>query len=385
MKEFACHPCCVLFVMAFAFSTFCMPVLAERAYQTVPPKLRTKSDQFVSPLEFPKADSESRLWACLVSTDPINRRGVLRLEDRDRLLEFTLHPAAPLFYCGAPASLADFPTGCMVEIWGYGDEATQLPRNILRMSDDFSVKSFSKKAYRIDSIDTDKQKFSATLVDDPRSDGWPYEPSLTSGGRLLIDSPAETQKPIEFSFDGQTRWYIGNRFADANDLAVGQLIKTNFIRKFYDGPPLITRCTDVWLDMNSQDQVTKRQLKSFIAYTRDRGFPLRVDAIDDENKVLTVTLLETGLNDIFKEWKVGQVHDLSAATTTLRMWEPNGGQSVPDRMFGVNITAIEELPIGYGCGGAKLTFNVPMLYEAYRPGTIIKLYPSGHPVSDSSD
>ncbi len=44
------------------------------------------------------------------------------------------------------------------------------------------------------------------------------------------------------------------------------------------------------------------------------------------------------------------------------------------------MTAIEPLPIEYGCRGTKLTFSVPMLYKTYRVGTVIKLYPSGHTV-----
>jgi hypothetical protein len=232
----------------------------------------------------------------------------------------------------------------------------------------------------VDKLDLTKRTFTATLVDESRTAPPPYQARLTVGGRLSTELDQEGRKPIEFSFNDQTRWYIGSRIAEASDLAVGQLIKANFLRKFFVGPPLITRCTEVWLDQESQDGATLRQLRSFMAYTRDRGFPLRVDKIDDQNKVLTVSVLETGWHDDLKEWKVGQTHDLAAATTTLRMWEPNGGQSVPDRMFGVQLTAIEELPLGYGSGGARLTFSVPRLYEAYRVGTIIKLYPSGHPV-----
>jgi len=162
---------------------------------------------------------------------------------------------------------------------------------------------------------------------------------------------------------------------------VGQRIQTNFIRNFSPGPPLKTLCNEVWLDTQSQDLATLNQLKAFTEYSRDRGFPLRVDAIDDEKKEVQLTLLETGLNSIFKEWKIGETHDFSAAATTLRIWEPNGGQSVPDRMFNVKLTAIEELPIGYGSGGAKMTFTVPILYEAYLKGTIINLYPGGRSVT----
>ena len=248
------------------------------------------------------------------------------------------------------------------------------------MSDDFSVKSFSDLAYRVVEVDLQKRMFTATLVPLPRSSPSLYIAVLTAGGKVSSTPSDDRTNKIEFSFNAQTAWYIGSRFAEPTDLAVGQLIKANFIRKFFAGPPLITRCHEVWLDVESQDLATSRQLRSVTAYLRDRGFPLRVDSIDDANKLLKPTLLESGLHQISKEWKVGQTHDLSASTTLLRMGEPNGGQSVPDRMSGVTLKSIEELPIGYGCGGESLTFSVPMLYEAYRPGTILKLYPQGHAV-----
>ncbi len=353
---------------------------AEWEYKVVPPALRTATGQMVSPLEFPPAASEQRLWACLVSCDPIQRRGVLRLEERDRMIEFTLHPAAPLFYRGAPAALRDFPAGTMVEIWGYGDEKTDLPRNVLRMSDSFSVMAFSDMAYKVSEVDLSKRTFKAMPMKIERSAAAAYRPRFSVEGQIALTPPEDGWKAVEFSFDDQAKWYLKNAIVDPSHLVVGQTIQANFIRRFFVGPPLITRCTEVWLDEESQDLASLQQLKSFTAYLRDRGFPLRVDSMDDANKVLRVTLLETGLNELYKEWKVGEKHDLSASTTSLQMWEPNGGQSVPDRMFGVTLSELEEVPIGYGCGGARLTFQVPMLYEAYRAGTIIKLYPAGHAV-----
>jgi hypothetical protein len=352
-------------------------VQAQSVYRTVPPALRTKTAQMIPPTEFPPVGSEQRLWACLVSLDPINRTGVLRLESRDRLLEFSLLPSAPIFYRGAPAALGDIPPGTMVEMWGYGDGDTQLPRNVLRLSDAASAQAFSKLAYRVDTVDTNKNTFTATLVPASRTEPLPYQPVLHDVPLAVAGDRSDT---VTFSYNDQTKWYIGNRLAASSDLALGQLLQVNFIRKFYDGPPLITRCTEVWLDAESQDLAAQKQYKAFLNYTRDRGFPLRVDTADDERKLVTVTLLETGLNDVFREWKVGQVHDFSASTTQLRMWEPNGGQATPDRMFGVKLTAMEELSVGYGCGGVRMIFSVPSLYEAYRAGTIIKLYPSGHSV-----
>jgi hypothetical protein len=350
---------------------------AQSVYRTVPVPLRTKGDQIIPPHDFPPPDSESRQWACLVSMDAIHRKGVLRLESRDRMIDFELHPAAPIFYRGAPAALRDIPPGTMVEVWGYGDEATQLPRHVLRMSDSFSVQAFQQRGFRVESIDAAKKTFQAVSVPQTKSNPSSYEPRWTVGSSIA--SPFE-ETPITFSFNDQTSWYLGDRIVTASDLAVGQTIQANFIRKFYEGPPLITRCTEVWLDESSQSLATLKQYERFQSYLRDRGFPLRVDEVDDVKKTITVTLLETGWNDVATEWKVDQVHDFAAATTALGMWEPNGGQSVPDRMFGVKIIDRKELPIGYGCGGLQMTFSVPRLYEAYRKGSIIKLYPAGHPV-----
>jgi hypothetical protein len=245
------------------------------------------------------------------------------------------------------------------------------------MSDDFSVQAFQQQVYKIESIDAGKKSFQASLVKRESSQNQAYVPAFP---QKEPSAPAPESKPVTFSFNDQTDWYIGDRLATHEDLSIGQTILVNFIRKFYDGPPLITRCTEVWLDRESQEQATRKQLKAFQSYLRDRGFPLRVDSVDDAKKLVQVTLLETGWNDIFQEWKPGTVHDFCASTSQLRTWEPNGGQSVPDRMFGIVIQEIKETPIGYGNGGVTMLVQVPRLYEAYRPGTIIKLYPNNHPV-----
>ncbi len=342
--------------------------------QTTAPVLHTKLNHYLSPTEFPAVGSEERYWACLVSLDPINRKGVLRHEGRDRMIEFTLLPYASLYYRGAPAALGDFPEGTMVEAWGYGDTTTQTLKHILRLSDDFSVKSFANQAYRIDAIDLGQRTFSATIVSAPRTSSAAYEVS-TQTTSPPTSGAAETK--VQFQFNDQTRWYRGKCVSEPAKLAIGQTIKVNFIRKFNNDSPVITRCKEVWLDMESQDLATALQYKSFVSYARDRGFPLRIDTVEDKTRVLTATLLETGLPSVHTEWKIGPGHDLSPAAASLRMWEPAGGQGGPDRIGGVTITAIEEMPVGYGCGGAKITLTVPYLIEGFRPGCILKLYANG--------
>jgi hypothetical protein len=351
--------------------------MAQSQYSVIPPSLMTKTGQLIPSIEFPPPDSEQRIWVCLVSTDPIHRRGVFRWESRDRMIDFELHPAAPLFYRGAPASLANFPTGTMVEIWGYGDQGTNLPRNVLRMSDDFSVQAFANRVYQVESIDLGKNQFTVTNAVLDRKSPPVYEPKLMEGG-TLVSEPQPS--PNIFSFNDQTDWYLGDRIVSMAELAVGQRIQLNCLRYIKGSPPITNRCTEVWLDVASQDRATAKQLASFRAYQRDRAYPLRVDSVDDAAKSVTVTLLETGLTDVDAAWSVGQTHDFSASTTSLRMWEPNGGQGGPDRMFNVRLVDKKVLGYGYGSGGVRMTFVVPMMYEAYRPGSIIKLYPSGNPI-----
>lgn len=340
--------------------------------QTTAPLLQIKN-KMIPPREFPPVGSEERYWACLVSVDPINRRGVLRHEMRDRMIEFTLLPYAALYYRGAPASLADFPIGTMVEVWAYGDRTSSTPKHVLRFSDDFSVKSFANQAYRIDGVDPGRRTFSATLLAAPRTSPPPYEMSLRTSSS---PSPAAEETKIEFSFTDQTRWYRGRSLAEASDLAVGQLIKVNFMRKLLNlHPPVITRCSEVWLDAESQDLATALQLKSFTVYLRDRGYPLRIDTVDNQEKVLTATLLETGLP--YQDWKIGKPQQLSPAAASLRTWEPNGGQGGSDSVSNVILIAVDEVPAGYGCAGVRLTLKVPYLIEGFRPGFLLRIWPAG--------
>jgi hypothetical protein len=356
-----------------------MPSIAEgqSQYAVQAPVLRASDNQLIAATEFPKPLTESRFWACLVSVDCINRCGVLRLEERDRLINFSMLPYGTIYYRGAPASLGDIPPGTMVECWGFGDEATSLHRNVLCVRDDVSVQTFYGCGYRIDSIDPSQRSFVATRQSVATASSQRYQPVET-----MRDGASEPKidESIAFQYDDATDWYVGDRVANAGDLAVGQVIRANFIRRFYPGPPLITRCTEVWLDEASQRLASDHQLDAFACYARDRGYPLRVDRVDDANRIVVVSLLETGLMGLIDRWKVGDAFDFSASTSSLRMWEPNGGQGGPDRMFSVQLKQVDVQPVGYGAGGAELTFAVPMLYEAYRPGTILKLYPRDHPV-----
>ena len=345
-------------------------------YQTTAPWISSPQNQYLPPTEFPSVGSERRYWACLVSSDPINRRGVLRKEEQDRLVEFNLLPSAICYYRGAPAALGDIPPGTMIEVWGYGSPQNGELRNILRLTDDFTLKAFAGQAYRVGAIQADQHSFTATPVRLTRSVSAPYEYPATTTSQL---SPPSEETPVLFYFNDQTRWYKGKNLADATDLAVGQHIQLNLIRRFHPGPPVISRVTEVWLDLESQDLASAKQLKSFTTYTRDRGYPLRVDTIDNQKKIMTVSLLETGLNNVHSDWKVGQSQRLAVSTTTLRMWEPAGGQGGPDAVD-VSLLAIEDSPVGYGSGGALLTVAVPYLLEGFRPGNILKLYPNGYAI-----
>jgi hypothetical protein len=264
-------------------------------FQTAAPWLSSPLKQYIPPTEFPPVGGETRYWACLASIDPINRRGVLRMEEHDRLLEFDLLPSASVYCRGAPAALGDIPPGTMVEVWGLATPTNGNLRNLLRVADDFSMKAFRGQAYRVDSINADQQSFTATPVLVARTEPAPYEypPTLAS----QLSAPA-AETPILFHFNDQTRWYKGKSLADSADLAVGQQIQLNLIRRFHPGPPVVSRVTEVWLDQASQHLATMKQLKSFKTYTRDRGYPLRVDAVDHQTKAITVTLLETGLQNV---------------------------------------------------------------------------------------
>lgn len=334
----------------------------------------TRPNTYYAPTEFPPVDSEQRYWACLVQSDPINRKGILRHENRDRLLTFSLLPSAMLFYRGAPASLADIPEGTMVEVWAYSDTDSQTPRHVLRISDDFSVKAFARQNYRVDSVKPAEWLFTATLITANRDTPAPYEISRAT---TSLPSPPAEESQVVFRYNDQTRWYLGDRIVDSSALVVGQQIQTNYIRRFNNDHPVITRCTEVWLDQPSQDLATRLQLKSFVNHQRDRGYPLRIDSVDDAARRIVATLLETGLDRPHREWRPGTGYYMSPASASLRMWEPAGGQGGPDGIGNVTLVKLEETPVGYGSGGAQVTLEVPYLVEGFRPGHILKVYPPG--------
>lgn len=312
------------------------------------------------PLEFPPPDSAHREWATLVAVDPILRTGRYRLEREgehwNQVLPFALLPYATVRYLGAPAAVGDIPPGTRVRLELYQDPDGKFTR-VLGVRDHASVMADDGVTYKVTRVDPGAGRFSV-------------EPAGKDG-----PAPAGWTK-LELRYTDQTRWWKGQRIATASDLTVGQTVRANMLRQWSGGPPDVNWCTGVWLDAESRAVAADLQARGFRAYLKARGLPARVDRVDHPKMKVFATLLATGDDTPAKDLKAGATVRIAAADEALRTYEPAGGQGGPDAVTAV-LRAADAVPSEPGSGGMRVTLECPLLYDGFRPGRFVRLYPDG--------
>lgn len=316
----------------------------------------------VGPLEFPPPKSEHREWACLSRIDAIDRCGEYRSEERDRMLDFTLLPYASVFYRGAPAALGDIPAGTFAEIQTYVDNDGRLHNRIFKIRDSFTVSQQAGIVYRVDSI-KGKLFTVSPQWSTPTADG-------QAPGKVL----GEEFDKIELAYGDGTQFYQGRSLAMPSDMQVGQLIRYNFIRRFWPGPPVWTHCREIWLDQESQELATTLQVKKYREYLKHRGLPARIDAANDQENTFTVSVIDSHAPDFLEELANAKMVRTAIAEENLRTYEPAGGQGGPD-VVDCTVVSTRQIPMGQGGSGLEVTLKTRFLLDGLRGGRYVRLFP----------
>ena len=148
-------------------------------------------------------------------------------------------PYGSIWYQGAPAALQDIPLGTHLHGLFYlsdPNDNTPLPntannrktpewefRRCFRIEDDFTFYARQKQLWKIDSIDLDAKKLTATLQDNGQPSG----------------------QPKLFDLLTSTRVFMGTTIADLKAIQPGELMLFNLTWATLYGPG---RITDMWLD-----------------------------------------------------------------------------------------------------------------------------------------
>lgn len=346
------------------------------------------------PGQFPPEDAAHYFAGEFIGGDHVERTVRLRVDRDDRqsrdmfdhAITVSMLPYGSVYYHGQPAVLQDIPVGTHLHGWfferpadeqrhwkivrGRLENVFKLRESIeidftrcLRLEDDFSYHARRNQLWKIDSVDIDAKKLVATLGRDGQAIG----------------------KPQEFDLQGSTVVYQGNGFGTLKSVQPGQQVLMSIDWATMYGPG---RVRNLWLDDESRQLASARQLERHRDYIRQRGIPGWVDAVDDKQKFVTITFFDGIDPTLFEDFKIivpeplgwptsgGAKDDLApkgtiaVANESLNMYDP-----VNDRKGG-NILKTTRVPVVPGCSGVQIQVQCGMLLEGYRPTKIVRFFPA---------
>ncbi|NBV20421.1 MAG: hypothetical protein EBS05_00245 [Proteobacteria bacterium] len=341
------------------------------------------------PGEFPPEGSAHYVAGELIAFDHVNRTGVLRPDrtdaqrrgDWDYPHPFTLLPYGSISYHGTAADLRDIPIGTHLHGWFYQEPAAPkeskevkgkkgakntVPRyerlgleasyNLaLRLEDDFTYCVGLKREWRVDAVDLEKGVLTAT--------------GLTAG--------KADAKATAFQVVPATRVWKGHGFGGLTNLAEGQTVLLNLTYATLKGPG---RCTDIWLDAESRTVATAQQAEVHRQSLRERGFAGWIDAVDNQQSIVTITLFNAFDPKLKEMFRVTQTTNDTAtaacAEENLRTYD-----QINDRKRGTLLEA-KEVPVVPGSSGLQVKFKSELLLEGFRPKRFIRIWPGIWKIDD---
>ena len=386
-----------LFLLLLSFAGI-LAAAAQPAFRTDaegPAALKVERDgkplKWFQPVdgEFPPEGSAHAISGELIHVNHLERRLQIRVDRNDSQdasvldlpLDATMLPYGSIWYHGAPAALQDIPLGTHLHGLFYlakpGDKLA-LPetswerktpewefRRCFRIEDDFTFHARQQQLWKIERVDLQTAKLTATLM----ADGKPFGKG----------------KPAVFDLLSSTRVFQGNGFADLKALQPGQTVLLNLTWATLYSPGRITR---VWVDETSRTHATQAQLATHRDQVREHGLPAWIQSVDDRAQIVTLTLFGGIDPKLFDEltlidekpfgWPLSKPEDnpkapkgtIAVARDSLMTYDP-----VNDRKGG-NILDIKKGSREPGSSGVQIKVKCDMLLEGYRPRRIVRFYPA---------
>jgi hypothetical protein len=355
----------------------------------------TDADDYVpQPGIFPPDGEGTCIAGELVYIDPVNRRGGIRLDGNalgDRyhagpLHYFALLPYAVVWHNGSLAEIRDIPIGTHVHGYFFvppkGEEDTipSLPEDQKRftikhnhaisLEDDFSFYQRRGQAWKVVSIDIEKEKINVEpIVDPPKHAGaQPLIPGFGGSGKLVKDG---INVPFTFDIDDRTQVWKDRRLSDLSDIQPGTTVQLNLAWSQGWGQGEF-RVGDIWLDAESRDYATEFQRRRHVRYERQRwspGWIDHVEAFDFGGGIVTLTLFEVDqkIIDDFRKERDDRIA-VAVAEKTLRTWFHRA-----DRKFCklVEWKEVKDPPLG--SSGIQLKLKFVELLAGYVPGACVRV------------
>ena len=362
------------------------PVKADAAKRA---KGKSDSPEWYQIVEgkFPPEGSAHAMSGELMLVDHLERRFEIRVDRNDSQdrgvwdlpVDATMLPYGAIYYHGAPAALQDIPLGTHLHGLFYlkdPDDKSPLPigphnrrtpetdfRRCFQLEDDFTHDARQKQIWKIDAVDLDLMKLTATLHQDGKATG----------------------QPKLFDLRSSTRVFKGSGFGDLKSLEKSQSALLNLTWATLYGPG---RILDIWLDEPSRQLASAQQVERHRNHIRERGLPGWVEAVDDDAQIVTITFFGGVDAKLFDElkltnaepfgWPLSKPEDnptapkgtIAVARDSLMTYDP-----VNDRKGG-NILDIKKIPAEPGGSGVQIRVKCDMLLEGFRPRHIVRFYPA---------
>jgi hypothetical protein len=340
--------------------------------------------------EFPPSGSEHAITGELISVDHLDRNFRIRVDRGDhqergvfdRPLYASLLPYASVWYHGQPAALQDIPLGTHLRgLFYLKDPSEKTPSNpgpfdkglptesefqrCLRLEDDFTFHARQNQLWKIDSVDLETLKLTATLQ------------SQGTGGK-----PGAPLTPKTFDLQKRTRVFKGAGFADLSALAAGQTVLFNLTWATLYGAG---RITDLWIDEQSRAMAGARQLEVHRQHLRERGLPGWITAVDDAQQMVTVIFFGGIDTSLFEEITIKDpnappprdgspppeepIGRLAVALESLMTYDP-----VNDSKR-ASVMEVKKIPAEPGSSGVQVRLKMEMMLEGYRPRRLVRFYP----------
>lgn len=189
-----------------------------------------------------------------------------------------------------------------------------------------------------------------------------------------------------FDVRSTTRVWKGRGLGTHEDITTGQVVALNLTDCTLRGPG---RVTNIGLDEESRSLATAQQLEVHRHDVRLRGLPGRIVAVDDKQKLVTVTLFDGCDPKLFDDFDklpidtpLGTINVPTApivkvvviADDSLRKFDQvNIVKSGP-------ILKKSVAPAPLGSSGLTLTFQPNEMLEGFRKHRLIRLFPATWPI-----
>lgn len=324
--------------------------------------------------EFPPEGSAHYFSGELTQVDPLERNFVLRVDRTDQQnrshfdlpVASTMLPYGSIYYRGAPAALRDVPIGTHLHglfyVKGPDDQTKPLEifhnrrsyeidfTRCFQLEDDFSFHARRDEIWRVDDVQLDEMKLTVTLL---------------RGGKPIGE-------PKTFDLQASTRVWQAKTIATLENIEKGQLVQFNITWATLYGPG---RLVEIWLDEESRKLATSHQIKKHHIHIRQRGLAGWVDEVDNQKRIVTITFFGGVDPKLLGELIEGDQAGVAVARHTLMTYDP-----VNDRKRGP-ILSVKRISIESGSSGVQIQVRPDLLLEGYRPKRIVRVYPSGWPVT----